>query len=164
MIMKRFCLVLLLILVAFNVRGQGENQLNDIIISSIKTQMYDDSVRFHARNPDKKEKFSYRYNICVDRLPRSFPYDSLKNAYFYTSNNPSSLTKSKRRELRKGSSIQDISIRVLDDKIIIVITPLGAKLKRNKWDLSVSIWFIYTYAYSQEQKKWILINKEEGGI
>ena len=69
--MKRFCLVLLLMLVAFNVRGQGENQLNDIIISSIKTQMYDDSVRFYARHPDKKENFSYRYNICVEPMRTS---------------------------------------------------------------------------------------------
>ena len=164
MIMKRFCLVLLLILVAFNVRGQGENQLNDIIISSIKTQMYDDSVRFYARHPDKKEKFSYRYNICVDGLPGSFPYDSLKNVRYYSYYNLSPLTKSMRWKFKKSTTIFDISIRASDDKIIIVITPLGAKLKRNKWKLSVSIWFTYTYAYSQEQKKWILINKEEGGI
>ena len=163
MIMKRFCLVLLLMLVAFNVRGQGENQLNDIIISSIKTQMYDDSVRFYARNPDKKEKFSYRYNICVDGLPRSFPYDSLKNVNYYTLLNPSSFTKSQRRKFKKGISIIEISIRASHDKIIIILFPGIVKLKRNRFYTGLSsIWFHYTYSYSQEQKKWILIKKKAG--
>ena len=69
-------------LVVFNVRGQGENQLNDIIISSIKTQMYDDSVRFYARNPDKKEKFSYRYNICVEHMRTSRNVRGIVDRYY----------------------------------------------------------------------------------
>jgi len=162
--MKRFCLVSLLMLVAFNVRGQGENQLNDMIISSINTQMYDDSVRFYARHPDKKEEFSYIYNISVDGLPISFPYDSLKNVDYYALLNPSSFTKSQRRKFKKGTTIIDISIRASNDKIIIDFIPQSVKLKRNRFYTGLSIWFTYTYAYSQEQKKWILIKKKEGGI
>ena len=159
MIMKRFCLVSLLILVAFYVRGQGKNQLNDVIISSIKSYMYEDSINYN-----KIDKYSITYNILVDGLPRSFPYDSLRNVYFYTHLNPSSLIKSKRREFKKGTSILKISIRALEDKIIIIIFPQSVKLKRNIFHFRVSDWVIYTYAYSQEQKKWILIKKKEGGI
>ena len=162
--MKRFCLVSLLILVAFYVRGQGENQLNDMIISSIKSFMYEDSINHHVRNHNKIDKYSITYNISVDGLPRSFPYDSLRNVYYYTLLNPSSLIQSKRREFKKGTSILEISIRALDDKIIIIIFPQSVKLKRNIFHLGISVWGIYTYAYSQEQKKWILIKKKEGGI
>ena len=182
MIMKRFCLVSLLMLLAFNVRGQEnevedfnnliisgiksyiEEDLNNMIISSIKSYIDDDYNTNYAGNM-YKNKDSITYNICVDGLPRSFPYDSLKNVNYYTLLNPSSFTKSQRRKFKKGISIIEISIRASHDKIIIILFPGIVKLKRNRFYTGLSsIWFHYTYSYSQEQKKWILINKEEGGI
>ena len=58
--------------------------------------------------------------------------------------------------------IIEISIRASHDKIIIILFPGIVKLKRNRFYTGLSIWFTYTYAYSQEQKKWILIKKKAG--
>ena len=73
------------------------------------------------------------------------------------------LTKSQRRKFKKGISIIEISIRASHDKIIIILFPGIVKLKRNRFYTGLSsIWFHYTYSYSQEQKKWILIKKKAG--
>ena len=176
MIMKRFCLVSLLMLLAFNVRGQEnevedfnnliisgiksyiEEDLNNMIISSIKSYIDDDYNTNYAGNM-YKNKDSITYNICVDGLPLSHPFDSIKNICYF-----SYRLKSKNKEFKKGTSALEIDVRTSDDKFSIGINSVNVIYKRKSYHKKITGRTVYLYAYSQEQKKWILIKKRNLGV
>ena len=154
--MKRFCLVSLLVLVALNIRGQED--LNNMIISSIKSYI-DDDYNTNYASKGNKNKDSITYYICIDGLPLSHPFDSIKNICYF-----SYRIKSKNKEFKKGTSALEIDVRTSDDKFSIGINSVNVIYKRKSYHKKITGRTVYLYEYSQEQKKWILIKKRNLGV
>lgn len=150
-------------LLAFNVKGQEKKSedLNNMIISSIQSYIDEDYNTNYADNVNKN-KDSITYFIALDGLPRTFPLDSLRNILFFTYHSKIRFKKFK-KEFKKGTSALEIDIRTSDDKFSIGINSVNVIYKRKSYHKKITGRTVYLYAYSQEQKKWILIKKRNLG-
>lgn len=159
MIMKRLCFVSLLMLLAFNVKGQEKKSedLNNMIISSIQSYIDEDYNTNYAGNVNKN-KDSITYFIALDGLPRTFPLDSLRNICYFSYYYKIRFKKFK-KEFKQGTTALEIDIRTSDDKFSIGINSVNVIYKRKSYHKKITGRTVYLYEYSQEQKKWILIKK-----
>jgi hypothetical protein len=160
--MKRICLVIVVLFISFQSKGQETNQLNKIIISSINSYI--------AWNNDfVKRGISLRdtcqHYICKDGLPADFPFNSIQNTTFFSLHNLNGLPKSFQKELKKGISAYFVWIKLTDRQLVITVGSRGVKLiKKNNIGISVGDWGIFTYEYFCDKQEWELKETKFGGI
>jgi hypothetical protein len=160
--MKRISLVIAVLFISFQSKGQKINQLNEMTNSSINSYI--------AWNNDfVKRGISLRdtclHYVCKDGLPADFPFDSIQNVTFFSLHNLNGLPKSFQKELKKGISAHFVRIKLTNKQFVITVGGHGVKLmKKNHIRISVGDWGIFTYEYSCEKQKWLLVNADYGGI
>lgn len=160
--MKRIVSVIVVLFVLFQLKGQEMNQLNKIVISSIKLYIIDgkDLVR---------QRFSLQdtscYYICMDGLPADFPYDSVQNATFFSLKNIEGVPSFLKYKLKKGIKTLFIGLKISNNQIIITVTGRGVKrTKKNNISILTGDWGVFTYEYSCEKQKWELKEPKYGGV
>ncbi|GAB6013508.1 DUF6794 domain-containing protein [Viscerimonas tarda] len=141
---------------------QETNQLNKMINSSITSYII-------WKNDFAKRGISLldtcQHYVCKDGLPADFPFDSIQNVTFFSLHNLNGLPKSFQKELKKGISAYFVWVKLTDKQFVITVGGRGVKLmKKNHIGISVSDWGIFTYEYSCEKQKWLLVNADYGGI
>jgi len=159
--MKKIVIFIILFMF-FQLKGQANNQQNEMIISSINSYIT-------WKNSFVKGGITIRdtchYYVCKDGLPNDFPYDSMQNVTFLSLHNWNGLSKSFKKELKKGISLCFVWLKLTDRQLVVSIGGRGVKLiKKNNLGISVGDWGIFTYEYSCEKQKWLLVNTEYGGI
>jgi hypothetical protein len=160
--MKRIVIAIVVLFMSMQMKGQEDNQLNKMIISSISSYIT-------WKNDFVKRGISLRdtchHYICRDGLPADFHYDSIKNVTYFSVYYFKSSSKSLRKELKKGISAYFVWIKLTDKQFVITVGGRSVKLmKKNHIEISVGDWGIFTYEYSYEKQKWLLVNTEYGGI
>jgi hypothetical protein len=100
--MKRIYLVITVLFISFQLKGQNVNQLNEMINSSINSYIAwnNDFVKRGISLSD-----TCKHYVCKDGLPADFPFDSMQNATFFSLHNLNGLPKSFQKELRKGIDV-----------------------------------------------------------
>ena len=97
--------------------------------------------------------------------PADFPYDSMQNVTFLSLHNWNGLSKSLKKELKKGIDVCFVWLQLTERQLVISIGGRIVKLiKTNNLEVSVGDWSVFTYEYSCEKQKWMLVNTEYGGI
>ena len=146
----------------FQLEGEAGNQLNEMITSSInsyitwKNSFVKDGITLHD---------TCHYWVCKDGFPADFPYDSMQNVTFLSLHNLNGLSKSLRKELKKGIDACFVWLKLTERQLIIGIGGRRVKLiKKNNLEISIGDWSVFTYEYSCEKQKWLLTNTEYGGI
>ena len=146
----------------FQLEGEAGNQLNEMITSSInsyitwKNSFVKDGITLHD---------TCHYWVCKDGFPADFPYDSMQNVTFLSLHNLNGLSKSLRKELKKGIDACFVWLKLTERQLVIGIGGRIVKLiKNNNLEVSVGDWSVFTYEYSCEKQKWMLVNTEYGGI
>jgi len=146
----------------FQPEGEASNQLNEMIISSInsyitwKNSFVKGGISLHD---------TCHYWVCKDGLPADFPYDSMQNVTFLSLHNWNGLSKSLKKELKKGIDVCFVWLQLTERQLVISIGGRIVKLiKTNNLEVSVGDWSVFTYEYSCEKQKWMLVNTEYGGI
>ena len=149
-------LILTLIILSFSnqMLGQRENQLNDMIISSLN------SFIAESNRPMKgvTNRDTTHYYICRDGLPVFFPYDSMQNVTFVSLRNIEGLPNSFKRKLNNGIRILSVSTRLTDNQFIITVSNRHVRRTRRN-HLSVETGFhvgFFTYEYCCEKQEWRL--------
>lgn len=160
--MKRIFIVIVILFISFQIKGQENNQLNEIITSSINSYITNDKkmVREGISLMDTS-----RYYICMDGLPAHFPTDSVKNATFFSLINIEGLPNSFKNKLKKGIKTLFINTHLSKNHLIITVARRGIKRKKgNNVSIAIGDWSIFTYEYSCEKQKWLLIETKNGGV
>ncbi|MDR3327711.1 MAG: hypothetical protein LBT04_06265 [Prevotellaceae bacterium] len=160
--MKKIYFVIMLISMSSQLVGQSNNQLNEMIIESLRSYLnYSSELQKKVcSNCEKHNTY-----ICNDGLPADFPCDSMQNVTFLSLHNWNGLSKSLQKELKKGISACFVWLKLTDRQLVISIGGRSVKLiKKNNLGISVGDWGIFTYEYSCEKQKWLLVNTEYGGI
>jgi hypothetical protein len=160
--MKRIISAIVVLFVFFQLKGQENSQLNEIIISSVNSYIanHNDLVRQGYSLMDTTCNY-----ICWDGLPRDFSYNNVQNATFFSLYNIDGLPSSFKRKLKKGIKTLFVGIKISNNQFVITVMGRGVKLiKKNNIGISVGDWGIFTYKYSCEEQKWLLDKTEYGGI
>jgi hypothetical protein len=146
----------------FQLKGEASNQLNEMIISSInsyitwKNSFVKGGISLHD---------TCHYWVCKDGFPADFPYDSMQNVTFLSLHNCNGLSKSLKKELKKGIDACFVWLKLTERQLAISIGGRRVKLiKKSDFEISVGDWSFFTYEYSCEKQKWLLVNTEYGGI
>ncbi|HPK29423.1 MAG TPA: hypothetical protein PK979_00065 [Bacteroidales bacterium] len=146
----------------FQLEGEAGNQLNEMITSSInsyitwKNSFVKDGITLHD---------TCHYWVCKDGFPADFPYDSMQNVTFLSLHNLNGLSKSLRKELKKGIDACFVWLKLTERQLVIGIGGRRVKLiKKSDFEISMGDWSVFTYEYSCEKQKWLLTNTEYGGI
>jgi hypothetical protein len=161
--MKTILVLSILFFVSNRLVGQDNNRLGQFIASSINSYIVNDkdlvSQGFSVRDTS-------HYYICMDGLPATFPYDSVKNATFFSLHNLDGLPKSFKKRLRKkGIRAYFVWLELTDRELSIHIGSRGIKLRKNKnLEIIVSDWGIFTYEYFCETREWKLRTVKYGGV
>ena len=139
-------------------KGQDSNLLNDMILSSIKSYI-------EWNNNLNKGKSADLHYICIDGIPSDFPYDSLQNVRYGSLKNVGSWSRKAKNSLKKGICFKFVSLKVVDDRIIITITSRVVKrVGKKEIRFELVMWGNYIYRYSYEHKKWELLETTYGGV
>ncbi len=156
--MKRIVFLMLISLFCASSKGQESNLLNDMILSSIKSYIE------WNNNLNKGNSADVHY-ICEDGIPSDFPYDSLQNVRYGSFKNVERWSRKAKNNLRKGICFKFVSLKVVDDRIIITITSRVVK-RIGKKDIRFELVMCgnYIYRYSHEHKKWELQETTYGGV
>lgn len=146
----------------FQLKGQTNNQLNEMIGSSINSYIT-------WKNSFVKRGIcigdTCHYFVCKDGLPADFSYDRMQNVTFLSLHNWTGLSKSLQKKLKKGIDACFVWLKLTDRQFVIHIDGRGVKLiKKNNLGIRVVDWGTFTYEYSCEKQKWLLANTEYGGI
>lgn len=146
----------------FQSEGEAGNQLNEMIISSInsyitwKNSFVKDGISLHD---------TCHYYVCKDGFPADFPYDSMQNVTFLSLHNWNGLSKSLKKELKKGIDVCFVWLKLTERQLVISIGGRRVKLiKKSDFEINMGDWSVFTYEYSCEKQKWMLVNTEYGGI
>lgn len=136
-------------------KREDDNQLNGILIESLRSCL--------------KHYSDLKGYICKDGLPADFPFDSIQDVTFFSLWNISGLSTSLQKDLSKGKWSYFVSIELQGRKINITIernhvTLIKKFLRKRQIYIDISDWGIFTYEYSYEKQKWLLIKTEYGGI
>jgi hypothetical protein len=160
--MKRIVIAIVVFFVLLQLNGQENNQLYEMIISSIKSYIVSDKDLV-------KQGFSLadtsRYYICIDGLPENFPYDSVQNATFFSLNNIEGVSTVLKRKLKKGLKTFFVGIKISNNQLIITVAGRGVKrIKKKHINIVIGDWGIFIYEYSCEKQEWELKETRYGGI
>ncbi|GHT25915.1 hypothetical protein FACS189430_12500 [Bacteroidia bacterium] len=159
--MKKVYIIIVLISMSSQLVGQNTNQLNEMIIESLRSHLdYSSELQKKVcKNCKKSDTY-----ICQDGLPAYFPYDSLQNVTFISVD----FFKSKfnpLKQLKKGISAFFVSFELKDSQLRITITRKSVKLMNKKTiGLGLSDWGNYFYEYSCEKQEWELKEIKYGGV
>ena len=160
--MKKRLLLFCLLVASFQLEGQNDDQMNEMISSSIQSYM-------SWKNDYVKQGFCLRdtslYYVCSDGLPSGFPYDRVGNAAFFSLKNVSGLPKAFRKKLNKGTGACFISMEMTGGQFVIWVSGKDVRLSNHrKIFIATSDWGIFTYKLSEDRQQWNLIKTEFGGI
>ncbi len=160
--MKRIFLFFIVSLLFFQSQGQEHNQLNEMIISSINSYITNEKSLV-------KQGFSLRdtsrYYICMEGLPENFSYDSLQNITLFSLNNIEGIPNFLKHKLNKGIKMLFIGLKTSNNQLVISVKGRGVqRLKKKHLSIVIGDWGIFTYEYSCEKQKWLLVKNEYGGI
>ncbi len=160
--MKKIWIFIVLFLVSSHLIGQNKNQLNEIIISSINSYI-------EWNNDFVKRRISLMdtscYYICIDGLPANFPLDSVQHMTFFSLNNLEGLPNTFKRKLNKGIKTLFVGFNIFENQLTITISGRGVKrTKKNKINIVIGDWGIFSYKYSCDKQEWELQETKFGGI
>jgi hypothetical protein len=160
--MKKIFLILIISLFSFQVQGQEDNELNEMITSSIDSFITNEKSLV-------KQGYSLndtcRYYICMDGLPEGFSYKGIQTITFFSLNSIERLPNYLKHKLKKGMRMLFIGLKISNNQLVISVGGRGVKrLKKGNLSIAISDWCFSTYEYSCERKKWILVKNRYGGI
>ena len=142
-------------------KAQQENQLNNIIISSLKSYIsWNNSLR------DRLNLSSLNcYYLCKDGIPLSFPYDSLENIVYGSLENIEGLTSMYKRKLNEGIGFLFVNINLTGANLTITVSGKDVKrIKKRQLHIAIVDWGQYTYEYSCETREWELKQVKYGEL
>jgi hypothetical protein len=160
--MKRIISVIAILVVFFQLKGQENDQLNEVVILSINSYIINDKnlVRQGYSLLDTS-----RYYICMDGLPADFPYDSVQNVIFFSLKNIEGIPNFLKCKLKKGIKTLFVGIKISNNQLVITVAGRGVKLlKKNSINIVIGDWGIFTYEYSCEKQEWELKETKYGGV
>ena len=162
MSMKKIYIVIMLISMLSPLMGQNNNQLNEMIIESLRSYISYSSELQKKVCANCEEHNTY---ICKDGLPLNFPYDSLPNVTFFSVDFFRVYSNPLKRQLQKGIGALFVSFELNNNQLKITITSNSVKLMNKKTiGVSLSDWGHYFYEHSCEKQEWILKNIQYGGV
>ena len=137
-------------------KKKEDNQLYEILLESFRLCMKRDldhhNKIFKDRFPPPKDY------ICKDGLPADFPFERLPGVTFFHWWNIGELAKSHQEEFKRGTSAYFVIMKLIDNHFIIVISTHGVKrVKKNRIETTLGESTVFTYEYSCEKKKWLLV-------
>jgi hypothetical protein len=160
--MKRICFFIAVLFLCFHSKGQENNQLNEMIISSINS--YIEWDKDFVRRGISLMDTSWYY-ICIDGLPADFHYDSVQNTTFFSLKNIEGLPYAFKNKLKKGVKVLFVGINLSNSQLVITAAGRGVKrLKRKHIGIKIGDWSIFTYKYSCEKQEWELKETKYGGV
>jgi hypothetical protein len=109
----------------------------------------------------------YTSALIIDYYPFAFEFsDSIKNKIINKELNYVSIRNPNNRKLfKKGQFVWLFSGVLLDkNKIVIQFTYESIQYKKKMVYIGISCWYKFFYEYSNDEKRWILVDKEFGGI
>lgn len=159
--MKRICFFTVVLFLCFHSKGQENNQLNEMIISSVNSYI-------SWKNDLRKNlgwQHSSNYYICQDGFPRNFPFDSLQNVIYGSLENIEGLSSTYKKKLNKGIGFLFVGIEITDNRLFIAVSGRNVKrTKKNNVNIALVDWGHYFYEYSCEKQKWELKETKYGGV
>ena len=160
--MKKIYIMIVLILMSSQLVGQNNNQLNDMIVESLRSY-----ISYSAELQKKvcascEEDDTY---ICKDGLPSNFPYNSLPNATFFSVNFFKTYSNPLKKQLKKGIGTLFVSFELNNNQLKIMVTSRTVKIM-NKTTIGTDCceWGIYFYEYFCDKQEWVLKESKYGGI
>ena len=153
---------ILLISISGQLIGQNDNQLNKMIIESLRSCMsYNSKLRKKVCVNCEK----YNTYICRDGLPANFPYDSLPNVTFFSVDFFRVYSNPLKKQLQKGIGALFVSFKLKNGQLQVIVTTKSVKLINKKTiTVGLSDWCNYFYEYSCEKQEWELKENKFGGV
>jgi hypothetical protein len=151
--MKKIVL-LVLMLSAFCLPSKGQNQIEDMIVDCIQS-----NIDYLSPYLDSSEIY-----ICKDGLPLDFSYDRLPDAVFYSVNNIRSSPNSLKKKLKKGVWTYFVKFDFVDNQFKVTVLYRKVTLGKKVTAILISSWAYFFYEYSAENNRWELRKTEYGGI
>ena len=145
--------------------GQKDNQLNEMIISSINSyiEWNNDFVKRGISLGD-----TCNHYICIDGLPSAFPYGSIKNATFFSVNFFRIYQTTNyllNNQLKKGMEALFVYFELKNNQLQITVSSKNVKLiKKKQIGIGLSDWGIFTYEYSCDKQEWSLVEIKYDGV
>lgn len=154
--------VIAVLFVLLNLKGQESDHLDKLLISSIKSYITDDKELV-------RQRFSFmdtsRYYICMDGLPADFPYDSVRNATFFSLKNIEGIPHFLKFKLKKGMKILFVGLKISNNQVVVTVAGRGVKRqKKNSISIVIGDWCVSIFEYSCEKQKWELKETKYGGV
>ena len=151
--MKKVVL-LVLMLSAFCLPSKGQNQIEDMIVDCIQS-----NIDYLSPYLDSSEIY-----ICKDGLPLDFSYDRLPDAVFYSVDNIRSSPNSLKKELKKGVWTYFVKFDFVDNQFKVTVLYRKVTLGKKVTAILISSWAYFFYEYSAENNRWELRKTEYGGV
>ena len=151
--MKKIVL-LVLMLSAFCLPSKGQNQIEDMIVECIQS-----NIDYLSLYIDSSEIY-----ICKDGLPLDFSYDRLPDAVFYSVNNIRSSPNSLKKKLKKGVWTYFVKFDFVDNQFKVTVLYRKVTLGKKVTAILISSWAYFFYEYSAENNRWELKKTEYGGV
>ena len=151
--MKKLVL-LVLMLSAFCLPSKGQNQIEDMIVECIQS-----NIDYLSLYIDSSEIY-----ICKDGLPLDFSYDRLPDAVFYSVNNIKSSPNSLKKKLKKGVWTYFVKFDFVDNQFKVTVLYRKVTLGKKVTAILISSWAYFFYEYSAENNRWELKKTEYGGV
>ena len=151
--MKKIVL-LVLMLSAFCLPSKGQNQIEDMIVECIQS-----NIDYLSLYIDSSEIY-----ICKDGLPLDFSYDRLPDAVFYSVNNIRSSPNSLKKKLKKGVWTYFVKFDFVDNQFKVTVLYRKVTLGKKVTAILISSWAYFFYEYSAENNRWELRKTEYGGV
>ena len=151
--MKKIVL-LVLMLSAFCLPSKGQNQIEDMIVECIQS-----NIDYLSLYIDSSEIY-----ICKDGLPLDFSYDRLPDAIFYSVDNIRSSPNSLKKKLKKGVWTYFVKFDFVDNQFKVTVLYRKVTLGKKVTAILISSWAYFFYEYSAENNRWELRKTEYGGV
>ena len=151
--MKKIVL-LVLMLSAFCQPSKGQNQIEDMVVDCIQS-----NIDYLSPYLDSSEIY-----ICKDGLPLDFSYDRLPDAVFYSVNNIRSSPNSLKKKLKKGVWTYFVKFDFVDNQFKVTVLYREVTLGKKVTAILISSWAYFFYEYSAENNRWELKKTEYGGV
>ena len=151
--MKKVVL-LVLMLSAFCLPSKGQNQIEDMIVECIQS-----NIDYLSLYIDSSEIY-----ICKDGLPLDFSYDRLPDAVFYSVDNIRSSPNSLKKKLKKGVWTYFVKFDFVDNQFKVTVLYRKVTLGKKVTAILISSWAYFFYEYSAENNRWELRKTEYGGV
>ncbi len=159
--MKKFILLICILLINFIIYGQERNSLNDIINHSLN--LYVNKVDTLVEKRTIVKKFFQEKYVNMDGYPLNFILDNnlkkeLKQIRLFDDVFLKNI-------LKKGTYVIFFDgIDLKSNRIMLSFSSRYVILKKGGLNISISDGGVYTYEYSNEKQEWYLIEEKYIGI